>query len=689
MAKEERILAIDIGATSIKLCEFVYSAEQTISLALFAQREYEEELSEGTRMGVVAGLLRQMLAEGGFQARRALICMSGQSALMRFSRILTMNYDRKAIRQLAEFEATQNIPFPIEEVIWDYQLITGQDTESLDLMSIVIKNEVVEQFTAAVSQVGCIPILVDVAPAACYNAMRANGLGQDECVIVLNIGGRSTNLLFAEGERFFARTIPIAGHSITQQIAKEFGIGLPEAEELKRHHGFVALGGAYAEPESETAANVSKIIRNVMARLHGEIARSINSYRVQHKGQRPTKMYLTGGSSILSYCDIFFSEKLNIPVEYFNPFQVVSLQPTVDRQRLQEVAHMFSETIGLGLRYSTQCPIELSLIPITLRRQQNLAKKKPYLAGTLAAFLMVLVVIWFGILQRTDLYAANNNKLKSLHEKTQPVKQRIEQANSEASQKKSQYEAIGGLLLQQAKWTAILNEIYRLKPDDLWISELRPIYGAVKAHVPVSAASDPIVAGGGGGGFGGGGGEGGMFGGDMFGPAADDFGGGGGGGDMFGGGMFGGGGGGGGDAAAGSVATIGGLTISGNSLLPDKNKVAFTLGKEIPFPFEVDKTEPEQPDSAGEGDEAAKPLDRNARILAAVQKHGTTPELAFVTALRHSLLFDADETMTTITFYKTSNAAKNYCTFKIQVKFTMPVEFYQVKGKSTPPGRRM
>ncbi|HOG49134.1 MAG TPA: pilus assembly protein PilM, partial [Lentisphaeria bacterium] len=545
--------------------------------------------------------------------------------------------------------------------------ITGQDAESLDLMSIVIKNEIVEQFTAAVTQVGCTPILVDVAPAACYNAMRANGLGQDECVTVLNIGGRSTNLLFAEGERFYARTIPIAGHSITQQIAKEFGIGLPEAEELKRHHGFVALGGAYAEPESETAANVSKIIRNVMARLHGEIARSINYYRVQHKGQRPAKMYLTGGSSILSYCDIFFSEKLNIPVEYFNPFQVVNLRPTVDRQRLQEVAHMFSETIGLGLRYGTQCPIELSLIPITLRRQQNLAKKKPYLAGTLAAFLMILVVIWFGILQRTDLYAANNNQLKGLHEKAQPVKQRIEQASGEASQKKSQYEAIGSLLLQQAKWTTILNEIYRLKPDDLWISELRPIYGEVKPHVPVSAAGDPIMAGGGGPG----GAEGGMFGG---------------GGDMFGGGGFGGG----GSEAAGSVATIGGLTISGSSLLPDKNKVAFTLGKEIPFPFEVDKVEPEpEPSPDGAEGETGKTMDRNAKIMAAVQKHGTTPELAFVTALRHSLLFDADETMTTITFYKTSSSIKNFCTFKIQVKFTMPVEFYQIKGKSTPPGRRM
>ena len=170
-------------------------------------------------------------------------------------------------------------------------------------MSIVIKNEVVEQFTAAVSQVGCIPILVDVAPAACYNAMRANGLGQDECVIVLNIGGRSTNLLFAEASAIL-RPAPsrLPGHSITQQIAKEFGIGLPEAEELKRHHGFVALGRRL--PLSRSTEPPPNSVQDHPQR-HGAPAwrnrPSINSYRVQHKGQRPTKMYLTGGSSILSY----------------------------------------------------------------------------------------------------------------------------------------------------------------------------------------------------------------------------------------------------------------------------------------------------------------------------------------------------------------------------------------------------
>jgi len=256
MPKNERVLAIDIGATSIKLCEFEFDKAGVMNLAVFAYREYEEELSEDTRMGVVAGLLRQMLAESGCRARKALLSMSGQFALMRFSKIPYGNYDRKQIKQLAEFEARRNIPFAIDEVIWDYQLIAGDDPEAVDMMSIVIKDSIVEQFTTAVSTVGLNPILVDVAPVACYNTARANDLGTDTCVAILNIGGRSTNLIFLEGERFFARTIPIAGYSITQQIAKEFGIGLPEAEELKRHHGFVSLGGAYAEPGSETAASV-------------------------------------------------------------------------------------------------------------------------------------------------------------------------------------------------------------------------------------------------------------------------------------------------------------------------------------------------------------------------------------------------------------------------------------------------
>lgn len=654
---QDRILAIDIGATSIKLCEFEYASGGELHLALFAHREYEEELSEGSRLGVVAGLLRQMLAEGGFSARKAMICMSGQSALTRFSRLPAMNYDRKQIRQLAEYEAIQNIPFAVSEVIWDYQLIAGENAENIDVMSVVIKSEIVEQLTAAVQIVGCTPILVDVAPAACYNAIRANGIGDEECVVVLNIGGRSSNLIFAEGDHFFARTIPIAGHAITQQIAKEFGIGLPEAEELKRRHGFVALGGAYAEPESETAANVSKIIRNVMARLHGEIARSINVYRAQQKGSRPAKMYLTGGSSILSYCDIFFSEKLGIPVEYLNPFQVITLLPSVDRDRLQEVAHMFSEAIGLGLRYASACPIELSLIPETIRRQQNFDKKKPYFVFSMIASLMILGVIAYGVDVRATVFEQAKRDLEKLQIENKPTLTKIEEARGKARQKEDQYQAVSDLLLQQAKWPVILNEIYRLKPNNLWLSSIKPIYGEVKPFEPVSAAAAMPSAAAGGGMFGPGPSDGGMFGPMSEGPMMGGMGG-----EI---------------AAIGKMTNVGGLEIVGYSVMPDKGPVGFSIGDEIPLPFTVEK-EAESEAAPVEGEEAAVPLSSNDKIARAMRQAGGTPELAFEAALRQSRIFSADPQMTVLKVYRAATTARNISTFAIQVKFTMPVEFYEI-----------
>ncbi len=645
MAKNERILAIDIGATSIKLCEFEFDAAGIMSLSVFAYREYEEELSEDTRMGVVAGLLRQMLAESGSRARKALLSMSGQFALMRFGKIPYGNYDRKQIKQLAEFEARRNIPFAIDEVIWDYQLIAGDDPEAVDMMSIVIKDSIVDQFTTAVSTVGLNPILVDVAPVACYNTARANDLGEEGCVAILNIGGRSTNLIFLEGSRFFARTIPIAGYSITQQIAKEFGIGLPEAEELKRHHGFVSLGGAYAEPGSETAASVSKIIRNVMARLHGEISRSISIYRAQQKGNTPIKMYLTGGSSILTYCDLFFSEKLGIPVEYFNFFPIINLSPSVDRQKLSEVAHMFSEAVGLGLRYGMDCPIEISLLPKEIRRQQSLSEKKPYFMASMFSILVLFAAIWLGLENRAKMTKDYGEQMQSIKTAYEPVLNNIEDKVNLARQKESQYRGLTDLLLQRTVWPMLLNEIYRLKPDDVWLTAIQPIFGEVAPFVPSSVAGGIIQSGGGGP-------EALMFDGpetSMFSEGSSQMGG--------------------GSGVTEANVKIGGLELRGCYILPRPN--SSTAVTEIPegiFPFPVPEKSASQEGEDEPGLAAADPL-------------ADSPENVFVKRLRNSRLFSNDQTFTVLKVFKEIPEIKNAGSFVMQVRLEFPLEYYQYGGK--------
>ncbi len=224
MAKSNRVLALDIGAASIKAAEFQYSGESTVTLVAYDYREYGETLTEENRAFAITTVLQDMLAANDFTAKQAILCISGQFALTRFVKLPPVAEEENRVRQIVEFEAQQNVPFPMEEVIWDYQLIANPEADELEVMFVVIKNEIVEQITSAVQAAGLSPVIVDVAPCACYNAARANHVGDDECAMVLNLGARSTNLLFADRQQFFTRTIPIAGHTITQQIAKEFGI---------------------------------------------------------------------------------------------------------------------------------------------------------------------------------------------------------------------------------------------------------------------------------------------------------------------------------------------------------------------------------------------------------------------------------------------------------------------------------
>ena len=161
-------------------------------------------------------------------------------------------------------------------------------------------------------------------------------------------------------------------------VAVNESISFDDAEEMKRKHGFVALGGAYEDSDSEVAATISKIARNVMTRLHGEVSRSINVWRAQHGGSALKQVLLSGGSSTMLYMTEFFQEKLRLPVTYLNTFPVVAIDDSVDKELLQSKAPMCQELIGTALHSVGSCPINISLLPKVIRRQYELNAKKPY-----------------------------------------------------------------------------------------------------------------------------------------------------------------------------------------------------------------------------------------------------------------------------------------------------------------------
>ena len=616
MARAERVLAVDIGSACIKAGEFEYAANGAVTLAGFAIREYGEEITDANRSMVIESLLQDIIRERGFTARKVMLSLSGQSAFIRFVKLPPVSTDEKNVRQIVEFEARQNVPFPMAEVIWDYQLIASTDMDEMDVMFVVIKNEIVEQITNIIQRLGMQPVVVDIAPVASYNAARANHVGDEESTVILNIGSRSSNLLFADRNRFYARTIPIAGHAITQQIAKEFNIGMAEAEEMKRRHGFVALGGAYEEPESEVAATVSKIVRNVMARLHGEISRSITVYRSSQKGKNPVRMFLAGGSSTMGFTARFFQEACNLEVEYLNPFQVVGMAPGVDVKQLEDVAHLFSEVVGMGLRYKLQCPVEISLMPEKLRRIQAFNRKKPYLLGAAAAVLVGGALAVFAAHWKAQKYNALYANFEPTVGRLTGIQNNIKKENALAAAANHKYVSAMGVIQQRNSLPEILNTLQTLKPVDVWVVKLLPIYNEIKEVGTVSANQAAVQSEAGG-----------------WAPTA-----------MFGPGGF-------GPGPSAPAPGPGGKPTS--SVAGGSFKI---VGFEI------------------QGHSVAVLPDPSADPALASPHTDKAPANIFLKNIRENPLFDGDKKMTDISIYGTSESVRNLNSFTMQVKLKQPIE---------------
>ena len=485
MAKIKLILAIDIGSASLKFSEFSYPSSGEMILEKYAYVEFSTNAEDPLKhVEAMETALNAAIDKHKFKAKQVHLSISSQSTFIRFVKLPPTTHKEQKVQQLVAYEAKQNVPYPIEEVTWDYQLIesNSEDISEINVMFAVVKNEIVNRIVSIIEKKGFTSKLVDISPTTCFNVARANKIGEDKCVIILNIGCTCSTLVFIDKGKFYARTIPIAGHTITQQISREFDVSFDKAEEMKRNVGFVALGGAYEEPDSEVTAKISKIIRNIMTRLHGDINRSINVYRSQQKGKKPTKLYLTGGSSTINYTADFFEDKLKMPVEYFNPFKVVKLSNSIDKEELTNVAHTTAEVIGLGLRKMTTCPIEISLLPDNIRRQQNIKSRRLYFLASYVTILICLFIILLGVLSQkifiVDLTNSSKKQTFQFEKQLHSMKFNL----SKLKKAKIKYTATTNYLKDRNTWIIILNAIQQCLPDNTWIVELTPTQEAGKVE---------------------------------------------------------------------------------------------------------------------------------------------------------------------------------------------------------------
>ena len=460
MLNSKSFLTVDFGAGSLKVAEFELNESGGLSLKDFAIKPLGTEgTQESAREAALLKALREAIAEKGFRAKNLNVCAPGFQVFSKFVKLPPV--DAGKVTQIIQYEAQQNVPFPLAEVVWDYQIMGSSAGGELEVLLVAIKSDVVEGLFRVAEQSKLKLNLCDASPAALCNAFRYNYGELEDCTMLLDIGAKTSNLLFFEKGKVFSRSIALGANSITQDFANEGKLKFEIAEQIKVKEGFVSLGGAYEEPENPNQAAISKIARQFMTKLHIQVNQTIQFYRGQQGGSAPQRLYLAGGASIMPYTAQFFAEKLNVPVEYFNPFRNLQINPGVNLEDLARVANALGEVVGLGLRNLANCPVEMNLMPDSTLRWQRFNEKKPYFIATV--FSLVLVVFAVGLLFER-LARSKEDELSKIQPDVQQLQGKSDQFNSVykrllATQRGANQ--IAELMQDRYYWSDVLAELRR------------------------------------------------------------------------------------------------------------------------------------------------------------------------------------------------------------------------------------
>jgi len=463
MAK--KFLTMNIGAATVELAEYELGSKGALTLVNYGTAALAASLDGGDAETILCPAILEIVRERGIRPGKVALSVSGQMVFPKFAAIPAAGGDEK-FEQMVRYEIEQGIPFPIDEMVCDRQVLGDTENGDKSVMIVAAKIDQIESITSAVASAGFSPELVDVSPIAITNAVRHNG-GGDECSVLLDIGAKTTSLVIVEGDKIYNRSIPVAGNTITKEISTALGCSAEEAERLKLEHAYVSLGGV-TEDEDEVVDRISKVCRAALTRLNAEISRSINFYRSQQGGSAPSKLYLTGGSALLGQIDQFFSDSLGIEVEFFNPFETISVGSAVDAAALGTDAALLAATAGVALHCAGLAHFSINLLPPALVAARAEKARIPFIAAGGAALVAALVLVMLAVKGQTAVIAAERDAVKARVDRLESFAKKVKAAEDAFAAEEASAEALSKLLLRSTAVTHI-NAVRSSLLPGMWI----------------------------------------------------------------------------------------------------------------------------------------------------------------------------------------------------------------------------
>ena len=429
------VWAVDIGNNSLKALHL--STERGVVEVIGFDNIQHGRILSGSNVGdaerdeLVALSLRKFVSRHDLSMDDIIVSVPSQNSFARFVNLPPV--EQKRIPELVKFEAVQQIPFDINNVQWDWQMMTEADSPEIKVGIFAIKNEVVnsalEHFSREEVQVS----YVQMSPMALYNYVlydRPDLVTSDsEATVVLNVGADNTDLVVCTKSTVWQRCILIGGNAFTKAIADTFKLNFDKAEKLKR-----------TAPVSKYARQIFQAMRPVFTDLASEVQRSLGFYRSSNPNTKIVKIIGMGGGTKLRGLLKYLQQTLQIPVERPDAFKRLAIGPGVSPAKFHESVCDFGIVYGLALQGLGLARIESNLLPRSIARSMAWAGKGRYFIAA-ACMLLAVSLLCFA---RTGLDRMNYAKNGQVRQRSGNVLNEIQQTNQklqEIERQGSEYEA--------------------------------------------------------------------------------------------------------------------------------------------------------------------------------------------------------------------------------------------------------
>ncbi|MBI5693915.1 MAG: pilus assembly protein PilM [Verrucomicrobia bacterium] len=488
-----RVLAVDIGAGHVACGVFGVGASGRLVLQQFALEPHSSDPTHENRWAVEIAQSLGAIVTRRKLAGSAAIAVPGHLALTKFIKTPSVAKEKRV--KIVAFEAAENIPYPLEEVVWDH-LVVADDGFDLEVMLTAVKFDAMQALCGAADAAGFPVERALPAGLALCHAFRYNYPKVIEPVIVVNVGARTTNLLFVEGDRFYIRTLALAGNAMTQAISEELRIDFAAAETLKIQ---VLSGQSDLPIGSPSRAAVQRAASSFCSRLQLEITRSAVNHRRHSGGGAAVALYLTGGGSLIEELPGTLAEKLRIPVERYEALKNVDVAADARAAGAEGAAQVLADLVGLATRLVVPTETEASLLPPALTAALAFRKKQPLLlaAAALATLALAPPAYYLHRLatateERVSQYDGQLMPLRSVQNRNEENLRQIVEA-------RKQINALTGAYETKANWVNFFTDLQQrlVAVEDVWLDRLqvlRPAAPEPDAAPPEPPPTEPVPA---------------------------------------------------------------------------------------------------------------------------------------------------------------------------------------------------